>query len=68
MMLAAALVAIAVVAVLWRLSRRKKVKPWIQASSCPQCGWSGQTSRYAGRCPRCNTSIGDQMGKRGQQR
>jgi ssDNA-binding Zn-finger/Zn-ribbon topoisomerase 1 len=26
---------------------------------CPQCGWTGQTSKFAGRCPKCNTALGD---------
>jgi small conductance mechanosensitive channel len=42
------------------------VKPWVQVTDCPNCGWKGQTSRYAGRCPRCNTMIGEQRAKRGQ--
>lgn len=59
---AAALVGLIALAVLVRFFRREKPKPWIQESSCPDCGWRGQTSRYAGRCPRCNARIGDQRG------
>lgn len=63
LLLVAALVGLVLLALLWRLSRRKKPKAWIQQTSCPKCGWSGQASRYAGRCPRCNAPIGDQRGK-----
>ncbi len=63
-MLAAVLIGAVALALLWKLTRRKKAKPWIQAASCANCGWTGQTSRYAGRCPKCNTPIGDQKAKR----
>ena len=62
--LAAVLIGTVVLVVLWKLTRRKKAKPWIQATRCPKCGWSGQTSRYAGRCPKCNAPVGDQKAKR----
>jgi len=61
---AAALFGTVLIVVLWKALRRKKPKAWVQATRCPKCGWTGQTSRYAGRCPRCNTPIGDQQGKR----
>lgn len=50
--------------VLWKLLRRPKPKPHIQTALCPSCGWQGQVSRYAGRCPRCSTPLGDQKAKR----
>jgi len=64
MLFTTALVGLFVLVLLWKLSRREKPKPWIQAASCPDCGWKGQTSRYAGRCPKCNARIGDQKGSR----
>ena len=64
--IAAALVGAVVLAVLWRLLRRKKPKAWLQTAVCQGCGWKGQTSRYAGRCPRCNSLIGEQRAKRPQ--
>jgi len=61
--LVAALIVVFALALVWRLTRREKPKAWIQETLCPSCGWKGQTSRYAGRCPRCSTPIGDQKGK-----
>jgi hypothetical protein len=31
---------------------------------CVGCGWRGQVSRYAGRCPQCNQSLGEQKAQR----
>jgi predicted Zn-ribbon and HTH transcriptional regulator len=67
-LLAAALLGLAVIGLLWKWLRRKKPKSWIQVASCPDCGWTGQTSRYAGRCPKCNARIGDQKGSKGDAR
>ena len=64
MMVAAALLGLVVLVLLWKLTHRKKPKSWLQVTSCPNCGWTGQVSRYAGRCPKCNAQIGDQKGKR----
>lgn len=33
---------------------------------CPDCGWRGKVSRYAGRCPRCNQPLGEQKARRGK--
>jgi ssDNA-binding Zn-finger/Zn-ribbon topoisomerase 1 len=63
--LTAVLIGIVAFVVLWKFSRRKKPKSWIQTTRCPKCGWKGQTSRYAGRCPQCNTPIGDRKGAAG---
>jgi predicted Zn-ribbon and HTH transcriptional regulator len=65
LIVAAALAGLVVLALLWKLLRREKPKSWIQVTCCPECGWKGQTSRYAGRCPQCNARIGDQKGARG---
>lgn len=63
-LLTTALICAVVLVLAWKLTRKKKEKPWLQASTCPECGWSGQTSRYAGRCPKCNAPIGEQKAKR----
>ena len=38
---------------------RKKESQILQKVTCP-CGWVGQVSRYAGRCPMCNEPLGEQ--------
>ena len=40
-----------------KLLTGKKPDPHTQQVKC-QCGWQGQVSRYAGRCPRCNEPLG----------
>lgn len=42
---------------------RKKQSPHVQAARCDVCGWQGQVSRYAGRCPRCNRPLGQRAAK-----
>ncbi len=58
-LIAGLLFSLVALALLFMLLRRKKPKAWVQTDTCPECGWSGQTSRYAGRCPSCNTPIGE---------
>jgi hypothetical protein len=38
----------------------KKQSRHIQTVECAGCGWQGQVSRYAGRCPLCNAPLGEQ--------
>lgn len=38
---------------------RKQETRTTQRVTC-HCGWSGQVSRYAGRCPMCNEPLGEQ--------
>ncbi len=40
---------------------RKKEDRHMQVVRCAACGWKGRVSRYAGRCPKCNQSLGDQL-------
>ena len=63
--LVAALSAFAVAVLLWKLLKREKQKPWIEQAACTSCGWKGQVSRYAGRCPGCNAPLGEQRARRG---
>jgi hypothetical protein len=35
-----------------------------QLADCADCGWHGKVSIYAGRCPKCNKSIGAQRANR----
>jgi hypothetical protein len=42
--------------------RPRKPSPNFEKVSCG-CGWSGEVSRYAGKCPKCNASLGEQRGR-----
>ena len=46
------------------LFRRKRDNPHVQFADCVNCGWEGEVSRYAGRCPQCNQALGDQKARR----
>jgi len=37
----------------------------IQVARCDNCGWQGQVSRYAGRCPKCSQPLGQQKAQGG---
>ena len=39
-----------------------KSSSYAQQVEC-SCGWKGQVSKHAGRCPKCNTPLGDQRAK-----
>ena len=47
--------------ILKRLFSQEKVNPYMQFVTCKDCGWQGQVSRHAGRCPGCNQPLGDRM-------
>jgi hypothetical protein len=49
--------------ILRRIFGKKKEGRHIQTVECEGCGWQGRVSRYAGRCPVCNTPLGDQKAK-----
>jgi hypothetical protein len=49
--------------ILEKIFGKKKDSRHIQTVMCEGCGWVGQVSRYAGRCPVCNTPLGDQKAK-----
>jgi predicted Zn-ribbon and HTH transcriptional regulator len=53
-----------VLPVLRRVLRRKKMPVYAQQVRCKECGWQGQASRHAGRCPKCNAPVGDQKAKK----
>ena len=36
----------------------------VQIVKCKSCGWQGQVSRYAGKCPKCSESLGDRLAKK----
>ncbi len=49
------------VSIIKGLFKKKETSDHIQRTVCPSCGWKGQVSRYAGRCPSCNQPLGDQQ-------
>ena len=67
MLVGGALLGLVILVIAVRLLRPRKPKPWIQTAVCPSCGWRGQTSRHAGRCPSCNTPIGEQRARQAGQ-
>jgi predicted Zn-ribbon and HTH transcriptional regulator len=46
-------------ALLKRIFSRSKSEVYAQKARCDKCGWQGQVSKYAGRCPQCNNPLGD---------
>jgi hypothetical protein len=48
-----------VLVILKRIFGGKKESRHIQTVECTGCGWQGRVSRYAGRCPLCNTPLGE---------
>lgn len=60
-----ALAALAALVIAVRMLFRRKEDRHTQIVSCQACGWRGQVSRYAGRCPGCNKPLGEQRAKRG---
>jgi hypothetical protein len=65
LMLAGILIGIFIfISILKKIFRKDKVNPHMQFAVCQDCGWQGQVSRHAGRCPGCNQPLGDRM--RGQ--
>ena len=55
-----------VLVILKQIFGGKKGSKHIQAVECTGCGWQGQVSRYAGRCPVCNTPLGEQKAEPGR--
>jgi len=46
-------------AILRKVFKKDQVNPYMQVANCKGCGWQGQVSRHAGRCPGCNRPLGD---------
>ena len=55
----AVVVLLVLLGILKRIFSRSKSDVYAQAARCSRCGWQGQVSKYAGRCPRCNNPLGD---------
>jgi predicted Zn-ribbon and HTH transcriptional regulator len=45
--------------ILKKIFKKEKISPYMQVANCKDCGWQGQVSRHAGRCPGCNQPLGD---------
>ena len=58
-------VSLIVIRILIRLFRKKAGSQHFQVVECFNCGWLGNVSRYAGRCPQCNQALGEQKIRRG---
>ncbi len=54
------------VSIFKRLFAKKEEAPHYQKTRCQNCGWQGQISRLAGRCPQCNEPLGEQRIKQWQ--
>jgi predicted Zn-ribbon and HTH transcriptional regulator len=52
------------IAVIKKLFKKEKMSSHVQIVQCQSCGWKGQVSKYAGRCPSCSHPLGDQLAKR----
>ena len=59
-----ALAGIILLVVMVKLLTGGKKKAHLQRVQCTGCGWQGEVSRYAGRCPACNNPLGEQRAKR----
>lgn len=55
---------IAVLTVAMKIFGKSEPNEHVQAVECLGCGWRGHVSRYAGRCPKCNTPLGDRKAGR----
>jgi predicted Zn-ribbon and HTH transcriptional regulator len=49
--------------VIWIVKKKERAQLF-EPVVCSGCGWRGQVSRYAGRCPQCNQPLGEQKAKR----
>lgn len=50
--------------IMMRVFKKKNNSQHFQFVECLNCGWHGQVSRYAGRCPQCNQPLGEQKAQR----
>lgn len=46
-----------------RALKKKNPPSYAQTAQCTRCGWQGQVSKHAGKCPKCNKPLGDQKAK-----
>jgi predicted Zn-ribbon and HTH transcriptional regulator len=53
-----------IVLIVKRLFAKPEDDRHLEKVRCNGCGWTGQVSRYAGRCPQCNLQLGEQMARK----
>jgi hypothetical protein len=44
-----------------RVFGKQSNSQYVQEANCLNCGWQGKVSTLAGRCPKCNQPLGDQI-------
>lgn len=47
-----------------KLFSGQKTSEHVQVVRCNGCGWQGQVSKYAGKCPKCSQPLGSQMAQK----
>ncbi len=61
------LIGLVALVIIWKIVKNffttEEVSEHAQIVRCRNCGWQGQVSRYAGRCPKCNEPLGDRKAK-----
>ena len=50
--------------ILMRVFKKQESSKYVQSANCLNCGWHGKVSTLAGRCPKCNQSLGDLKARR----
>jgi predicted Zn-ribbon and HTH transcriptional regulator len=50
--------------ILMRVFKKEESSKYSQFVDCLNCGWHGKVSTLAGRCPKCNQSLGEQKARR----
>jgi predicted Zn-ribbon and HTH transcriptional regulator len=65
MVIAGAVIILSIIVVIAKkIAKSKKERRHIQFVQCYNCNWKGKVSRYAGRCPKCNEPLGDQIARK----
>ena len=45
--------------ILARVFKKEESSKYSQFADCLNCGWRGKVSTLAGRCPKCNETLGE---------
>jgi predicted Zn-ribbon and HTH transcriptional regulator len=60
------IVVVIFIMLIMKIFSKKEPSVHMQNVICRSCGWKGQVSRYAGRCPKCSEPLGDLKSKKMQ--